>query len=273
MSESMISYPHPVFGNGDDVSGKINQPQFSYSITDEIIELNVEDLSTGNEDIDSLINSGEAAWQIRVHCARTYMRESFIANGDSWAQKLSGPDYEGTVTIESNVIALRPIEQYLPVNSHDDYSGEKFDLSTGELLAVTSPSRFSVDKDYDPLKAPVSSFIKVIEGDHKEGEYKVVFDDDLIFVKLSKSDWLEYPGIRDRVPALLHSALVLPVLTEAIRCMGEYASTRWSGRLQDIVEARDIDVENPLEGAQKLLSDPLSRSFKSINLELDKRGH
>lgn len=273
MLESIISYPHPVFGNGDDVSGKINQPHFSYSITDEIIELNVENLCTGNEDIDYLIDSGEAGWQIRVHCARTYMRESFIANGRSWTQKLSGPDYEGTVILETNVISLRPIEQYLPVNSHDDYSGEKFDLATGELIAVTFPSRFSVDKIYDPLKAPVSSFIKVIEGDHKEGEYKVVFDDDLIFVKLSKSDWLEYPGIRDRVPALLHSALVLPVLTEAIRCMGGYSSTLWSSRLHDIVEARDIDVEHPLEGAQKLLADPLSRSFKSINLELDKRGY
>jgi hypothetical protein len=199
------------------------------------------------------------------------MRESFLVSGGEWIQRLSGPDYEGSVELEIQIISAKNIHDYSPSGVHDDYDGEKFNIKKGEVLAIGGRARFHVDKVYDPLKAPVSSLIKIKEGEHKEGPFNLLLEDELIFVLLSKLDWKEYPGIRDRVPALLHGTLVLPVLAEAISNIHKHQSTLWAGRLQEIIDAKGIDTSKPLSAAQLILASPLQRTLQAVNVELDKK--
>jgi len=270
MGLNTISYPHPVLGNGDDISNNVMEPEVEYTITDEAIRLSASRLLTGHTGIDELVSSNYAQWQIRVQCNRTYMRANFLTSGPDWCHHLAGPDFEGTVDVETQVIAVRSIDDYSPDGAHSDYSSECFQIKPGELLAVGPAFRFHVDKNYDILKAPVSSLLQVREGDHEHGPFKVLLEDRLIFVELSKRDWQEYAGIRDRVPTILHSAVVLPVLAKAISDIGDYSDTIWANRLQEIIERRDIDTENPLNAAQELLDCPLKRTFDQVNAMLDR---
>lgn len=270
MSLNAISYPYPVLGNSDDISGGVMEPDIGYTITDEAIQLRVTNLRTGHTGIDTLVTDNHALWQIRVKCSRTYMRENFVTQGPDWSINLIGPEYEGSVKIETRVIAVVDIPSYSPLNSHSDYDGVNFQIKSGEMLAIGPDFSFHVDKVYDPLKAPVASLLKVEEGDHNTGPYQLILDDDFILVRLSKADWLEYPGIRDRVPALLHSTIVMPAIAAAIPEMEKNQSTLWAGRLKAIIEEKNINIDHPLMTAQELLNSPLKRTFDEVNAKLDK---
>ena len=270
MALNAISYPYPVYGNGDDIVGAVMEPSIAYTITDEAIQLKVSDLTTGHADIDGLVNDGIARWQIRVKCPRTYMRENFLVEGPEWDTNLTGSDYEGTVEIETRVLAVEDIAKYSPANAHEDYNGTDFFLKSGELLAIGPNFTFLVDKDYDPLKAPVASLLNVVEGEHDSGSFQLTLDDDIIIIKLSKKDWSQYAGIRDRVPTLLHSALVMSVLAVAITKVDEHQETLWSARLQDLIEKKAINTDCALTAAQEILDSPLTRTFDEVNAKLDR---
>ena len=272
MALNAISYPHPVYGNGDDIADAVMEPIIEYTITDEALQIRASDLITGHSDIDKLVNDGKARWQIRVKCPRTYIRENFLVADKKWSTNLAGPDYEGTVEIETCVLAIEDIDNYTPANAHEDYEDESFQIKSGELLAIGPDFTFLVDKVYDPLKAPVASLLKVVEGEHDTGPFHLILDDDLIIIKLSKKDWQEYAGIRDRVPSLLHSSIVLPVLAAAISNIYTNQGTLWSDRLKELIEIKEIDIEHPLIAAQVLLDSPLTRTFDEVNARLDKGG-
>jgi hypothetical protein len=270
MVASNISYPHPVLGNGDDISiGEIS-PTVAYEISDEAILLSVDGLTSGHADIDQMLKDGDAIWHLRIQCSRTYMRENFAANDSSFEVRLRGEDYEGMVDVDATIVARSDITDYRPAGLHEDYEDEKFQLRAGEVIGVGPTFRFLVDKVYDPLKAPVSSLVRITKGEHKDGPFTLVLDDDHIIVRLSKADWHEYDGIRDRVPTVVHSAIVLPALAEAIRKIREHFDTLWGGRLADLLEANGIDADAPLAAAQKILASPITRTFDEVNTALDR---
>lgn len=270
MERSKVSFPHPVLGNGDDISsGKIS-PDVSYEIRDESIRLSIDQLTTAHPDFDSLIVDGDAFWHFRIQCSRTYMRENFFSNDVAFEVRLNGDDYEGMVAVEVSIVTSKSIPKYRPSGIHDDYGDEVFRLCAGEVIGVGPTYSFHVDKIYDPLKAPVSSIMRITEGIHNDGPFSLTLDDDLIIVKLSKADWHEYDGVRDRMPTIIHSAIVFPALAEAITKIDENPDTIWAGRLKDQLEAKGIDRAFPLKAAQEILSSPVNRTFVDVNAALDR---
>lgn len=276
MLESGISYPHPVLGNGDDIANSVDdiRPNLECRIYDESVVLTINDLETKHRDIDGLIRSGDAAWLIRFNCSRTYYREAFLTRAQSWNNKFDGPDFIGKVSIDISVVAVKEIEGYAPNGMHSDYGDARFSIAVGELIAIAPAYTFHAEKDFDALKAPVASLIRVEKGSDDIGPFRCTYDDDLIIVSLSKADWYEYAAIRDRVPTTLHTSIVLPVLVGALTRLndGEAVGLAWSDRLEEIVARMELDIEEPLMSAQIILSNPLERAFAEVNKELDKRG-
>ena len=273
MANSNISYPHPVLGNGDDMNiGEIS-PVISYEISDEAIHLTAHNLSSRHPQIDQMVADGDAIWHLRIQCSRTYMRESYVTKYSEIEVRLKGEYYEGIVDVDVTIVAHKDISNYKPAGLHEDYENAEFQLRAGEVLGVGPTFRFLVDKVYDPLKAPVSSLLRITEGEHDDGPFMLTLDDDLIIVRLSKSDWHEYSGIRDRVPTIVHGAIVLPALAEAILHIDRHTDTLWGGRLKDLLEANNIPVGTPLSAAQEILANPITRTFSEVNTTLDGGEH
>ena len=271
MKESQISYPHPVLCNGHDIPGFQIDLGFEYEFSDESITLKTtKQLITGHKEIDNLVAEGTAKWLIRIKCARTYQREIFLTNIKDWEIALSGPDYEGNVRIETEIITTIDIDNYKPLGLHEDYGSANFSIQSGGILAIGPIFTFNVDKDYDPLKEPLQSIFKIMPGTHASGAFKTLLDDEFILVYLSKKDWAEYARIRDRVPFILHSVIVVPVLAKAISEIEEYETSLWSGRLNSEIAKRGLSSFDPLTVAQELLDSPLTRGFKELNTCLDR---
>lgn len=268
-----ISYPNPVLGNKDDLAVGNLSIDVQYQISEETIRLDFANLITNNSYLDNLVNSGQALWHIRVQCARTYMRENFFSDKVNKSIKLDGRNYEGRVAVEIFLIANGTIEHFCPDGLHEDYAGVSFNVSQGDILAISSDYSFLVDKLYDPLKAPVGSIINVKEGVNEFGPFEVIYDDDIILVELSKKDYKEYQGVKDRIPEFIHSSIVLPVLTEAIlKLKDDVGTTMWEARLDNIIKSKNLDLNAPLTTAQKILSSPVNRAFEAVNSMLDEEG-
>ena len=105
-----------------------------------------------------------------------------------------------------------------------------------------------------------------------EQSFECLLEEEYITIRLSKNDWRQYPGIKDRAEELLHSALVLPILVNAISVVDDYSEFLWASRLKAALAGKQIDQEDPLMAAQELLDSPIRRTFESVNVVLDREG-
>ncbi len=271
MAGSAVSYPIPVLGNADDISIGSVAPEINYLITDESVHVDVHGLGTGNKDIDGLISAGKAAWVVRLQCARTYYRTEQLLQADGGRVTCPAADLDGRVEVLIGAVAVKPVPLYQPEGMNKDYSGAHLNVLAGHWIVLGERYHFEVDKDFDPLKAPVASIMKVTEGKAPKGPFEVVLDDDLIEVRLSQNDWAQYHGISNRVPETLHSSLVLPALQYAIADLNQqrYEGLKWVDRLRAIAEVRGLELTDPLRAAQQLLDSPLGRGLHKLNERLD----
>lgn len=265
---SDVSFPHPVLGNGDDISVGTIDCELHYQCSAEAVELRLTGLTTGNPTIDSALREERAAWLIRVQCARTYYRKIWKEQGPDALIRIDGTDLEGSVEIDVRVCSTQSM-QWLPDGTHTDYENLSFQLADAEVLALGDSWRIHVDKDFDPLKAPLASWMRIVEGQHDDGPFEAEFEDDLVTIRLSRRDWKEYGPVRDRAPAVLHSSIVLPVLMQALLALKENNGERWKGRLRAVLDERNLSPEPPLQTAQTLLAEPLGRSLRELNVRLD----
>ena len=273
-----VSFPHPILGNGEAADADITVGQFEPLVelgaTPEHVQLTMSSLHTGNPTIDSLVNEGRAAVVVRLSCSATLFRvvRQTIKPKDIFTFR-SG-DLRGSVELEVAICALQPLPGYNPAGKNSAYGSSVFDVQAGQLL--TAPVEFSEelrDKAFDPLKQGVGSLFKVRESEELDGPFRVIFDEEMLVVELSKRDHLRYRELSGRVPGIFHGALVLPVLTAALPVAHdpEHQDLRWAVRLRTLLQHRGIDCEHPLEAAQELLASPLDRGLSDLQTALEEQ--
>jgi len=269
---SLISYPFPVLGNGDDIQHPAPTFKMIRRITGNVVELELcsAPLITGHQTIDSLVASGDAAWFLRVHCARTYFRKEFLLDPAAPRVAISTDDAEGTATCELFVVATKPLSRYRPDKMHSDYGTAVFDVRSGEILAHVDDFDVNIEPRFDPLQADPRSFVR-FEKDESvaAGPFRLDMDTDVLTVFLSRRDWDFVAEMNSRLPSLAHVAIVLPALIVAIKEIDQFSTLRWASRLKALLDANGLSPANPLEAAQRLLDDPLYRGYFGVGRELE----
>ncbi|KTG18934.1 hypothetical protein AUR67_17420 [Pseudoalteromonas sp. XI10] len=269
MATKTISYPYPVLGNRDDILSSDIDFDLETEAIDNRLVLKIPQLNVEHPELKELLEVESAAWLIRIRCSRTYFRVVDLISKSSWSKTLDSSNLEGEVVIDVSIIATKDISDYYPTGMNEDYGNQRFDIENCSVLALGPSFKIQIDKQFDPLKAPMASFIKIKCGEFNSGPFNIILEDDLIEVELSKQDWSEYSGIKDRAYNVLHSSLILPILSEAISKIDDYSDSLWSSRLKALIDEQQLEIEYPLHTAQKLLRNPISRTFKSLNSFLD----
>lgn len=268
------SYPHPVLGNEDDLGGFFRVAPFHYELKkDEVAISPVFNLK--NSAIEEFLRKGKASFIAEVECRSTFFRTSFATKNA--AEKFSIPArlVRERVAVGFYICANEDILQYRPSECHPDYGNSSFDIEAGDVLAFGGYTSFIAEKNFDPLRPPFSSFMSIMEGSHHEGPMQIDYDAAKITIILSKSDWKNYTGVRGQKTAegLLHSAIVFPVLIDAVHQIesgkGDYADMVWFGRLEAILDGRGLRGKDPFEATQKILDNPASRGFQSMESLLE----
>jgi hypothetical protein len=259
-----VSFPHPVVGNADDAAGNL-APEVVRSNDRRTLTLNIRELVTHNAALDRCIAEGLAEFVTRVECGSTGFRKSYLTR--KRAQQIKVPIHElyREVQIELGVIAKHDIPDYRPTDPHPDYGDSTFPVEAGDILAIAPPRHFVLDVQWDPLRAPMQSIMRIVRDDRDSGPMIAFLENDKIIVRVSSLDYDRYSMCKGNNPDVLHASLVLPVLIQAIQKKDDqdYQGFLWSQRLRDLL-GRIEDDEDPLVAAQQLLRLPLERALKQL---------
>lgn len=267
-----VAFPHPVVGLGDDLSGELrcNTPHFDFGVDN--TTLSIDGLEVTNPTIADMVRSQDAAFIARVGCGATYYREAFSAHGPVLEHVIPSAKLSGDVEIQVRVCALKRVDGYRPMGLHPDYGDRSFTVQAGDVLALGDEFTVRAEKQFDPLAADISSIMRVARGDREQGPFRVLFQSNQIRIELSREDYKRYGLASHAAPGVIHAALVLPVLSEAIAHVQNpaeqdemMAEAKWYHRLKAMLEARRIENdETPLAAAQKLLDAPFSRALDNV---------
>lgn len=263
------SYPHPVLGNEDDLGGFF-KVEFKYELGKDEIVLNPA-FSIQNKSIEDLIKSGKASFMAEAECRSTFYRRCFPARKPTGRFSIPSKMLRERVAVGFYVCADQDIRDYRPSDPHPDYKGAAFDIEAGDILAIGGYSSFIAEKNFDPLRPPISSFMSIMEGNQYQGPMQIDYESDKITIFLSKEDWKNYMEVRGQKLAegILHASIVLPVLVDAVYQVanrsGDYEDKNWYGRIEAILDSKGLREKDPFESAQKILENPISRSFSGIN--------
>jgi len=272
MKVNFKSYPYPVLGNEDDIAGSFGV-EFHYELGKEEIIINPV-FVLENATIESLMGKGKASFISEVECRSTFFRKSFSTRNATERFSIPSRALRERVIVGFYICADEDISGYSPKECHSDYEGSSFDIEKGDVLALGGYCSFIAEKNFDPLRPPVSSFMSIMEGNNHEGPMEIDYEPDKITMILSKTDWKNYMDVRGQKDAegILHSSIVFPVLIDAIHQVqngnDDYCEKNWFGRLEAIIDAKGLRDKEPFDAAQKILENPVARSFQGINLLL-----
>jgi len=273
MKVNTKSYPLPVLGNEDDLGGFF-KIEFRYELGRDAVVLNPT-FGLKNASIEELVKKDKASFVTEVECRSTFFRRSFSSKRQAEKFSIPARALRDRVAVGFYICADKDIREYLPSEPHPDYEGARFDVEAGDVLAVGGYCSFIAEKNFDPLRPPVSSFMSIIEGSQHEGPMIVDYDTEKITIVLSKADWKKYMEVRNQKLAegILHSAVVFPVLVDAIHQVqsgnSEYEEKNWYAKVEVILEAKGLRDKEPFDVAQKILDNPASRGFEGIQALLD----
>lgn len=257
------NFPYPVLGNRNDISGEFI-PELTYTIKEDYVEIKCK-FKTTNDYIFNLIKNTRAKYFIEVECGSTFYRRLETTNNDDINIKIESNLLKEKVEVQFYICSVAKIENYHPEGTHSVFDNEIFNIEVGDILALGGTVDFIVAKEFDPLKAPISSIIRLVKSESRnEGDIRVIYDNEKIIVELSKKDYEIYSQIKNNSIEILHSALVLPILVDAIyeANKGDDTLGVWVDKLKQICNERKINMDDPLSAAQIILNNPISRTFK-----------
>jgi len=269
MKISHRSFPHPVVGNSDDVVNAAFQAAISV-YNDRVNYYICVKLQCSSSTISELIKKGDAVYVLHVECGNTLYRAAIEFTQTE--REIMMPAENLNSTVEVNVVAQakRDMNKYKVDQAHPDYGGATFNVSAGDILAVSEGFTFDADINFDTLRA-MSSIMQIRERDDSvDAPMEVDLSEEKISIYLSQSDFMNYKFIRSQkvLSASLIATLVLPALMEALTVLkGDHSDvedTRWCRCLKRRIEQAGQTLDNPpLTLAQNLLELPIKRAFMS----------
>lgn len=268
MKAKNISYPYPVLGNDDDVMGTLD-PSFKHVLKRDNIVLKSR-FSLKNKTLERLIKEKKAAYTVEVECSRTFYRKLFSTFEPEADFLLPSTAVREHVSVGFFVRATEAIKNYEIVGCHPDYKDFKFEVGSGDVLALGGYTSFIAEKEFDPMQPAVSSLIAIKAGSKETGPMEIDYSQDKIFIKLSRKDHKNYLQIKNRtaIAGILHSSIVLPVLADAIRLVvtndEETQDNYWSRRLDIILRQQGFADQDPLISAQRILHEPIGRCLEGL---------
>lgn len=276
----MVSYPHPVIGNEDDVASEFAMPRFFVHDQGAHVALDFE-IRTKDPDVTELVQQGRALLALRLVCGRTFYNNTKalfpVKTGEGWRCRLDidADLLDGPTTAELLLLAAQPLQGLSWTHQHPDFLGAAFDVPARAVLGTAGEVKFDVGKSYDLLRPPLESYMRFhkAHSQHKQ-EFSVLVTPDGIDVMIGPD---LYDGFRaiGTAPALQFNAVVLPALVQALVEVDKLEpdddtkqSVWCQGLLRELAE-RGLASETALERAQSLLGNPLRRLLESDVLGTD----
>jgi hypothetical protein len=272
------SFPHPVLAPfRDDVSP--NDFSLRVRVSPDADNFYVEaHFAYSNPTLIGLVRDGKAIHSVHLECKRNFYREIFSSKEPIQRSTIKASELVGRVEISGFIRAQLPIDGYGISGAHADYGDTKFQIRSGDILAVCPTQYFDAFVDYDPLRS-ISSILTIRRSEKAdEGPITLETNDDKIVATLSQKDYDRYTNLKadPALGPLLANQVVVPVLLEAVHEIRddsdeefeEGMTKRWYRSVYKKLTDLGMDLRTKkypaLEALQVLLKLPLRRSLEGL---------
>ncbi|MDD5209837.1 MAG: hypothetical protein PHV36_10655 [Elusimicrobiales bacterium] len=274
MKVNSLSFPHPILGSNDDMTGsyEIDGPHVSRAV--DKIKITIGHVLR-NLDIQYYLDNGDAEFMVEICCPKTFFRKAYFSSTTSHTIEIPENLLRDQVLVDFYAVARRGIRDFHPKTAHNDYGVYKFNLNKGDVLAYAGNTQFSAPKQWLASDA-VGNFMEIIDGRFRTGPMKIELSCEKISIQLSTTDYDAYSLLQKsgRFDNLFHSAIVLPALLYAVVQFIEaeeqfevfaWASVLKDKRQNDAVLSKSVwSAENAPTIAQQILGNPVNRMFVTI---------
>jgi hypothetical protein len=211
------NFPHPVLDPaGRDVAGSAFQVTHSVRADKTSLYVRVE-FALNNDTLVQLISEGRAAFIVHADCNAAFFRKIFTFQESEGDFTIPLTDIKRELGLSFFICATTALEDYTIKGMDELYGDTKFRLNKGDVLAYAEQVTVQIF-DKDSLNK-LSSIMLVREGETSLAVPYTTYDQDKIEVTLPSAQYERYGRFKavTQVKAMLLTAVVLPVLVEAVQ--------------------------------------------------------
>ena len=280
----IISYSHPVLGNGDDFAIEWEIETYDEPIPADatggapVMRIHIECIETREEAINNLLINDEVALFLEAKCLNTCFRRWFpvSVSHDCGYVDIPSTFLQGIVKLGLTLEAVKVIDGYMPSAISEFYpKGQAFSLKRGDVLA-RHEAEFSVGEEYVQQNFPSVSWIKYrLSQETTLDEPQVDYSGSDVVIDLPPVHFQFIADGADKVDALIRCMYIAPVLSNCIEKVrqiekndsaNDIASCDWVESLKIQLEGFGIeDDDDSVSSAWKILRGSLHGAIGEIN--------
>lgn len=237
------------------------------------------DFTLNDDTILNLIQDDKAVYLVHAECPITSYRKLSISKEPFIDLKVPSTMLRGKFEVCTFIVANGEIKSYSNPNFHEDYTGLKFNLDKGNIIAIGTAKESDISKTDEDLEN-LPSIIKVFKSkDKKFGEMTVDTEGDYILVGLYEDCFEKYSILgRSQFKNTMLSLILLPAMIVVLERVAEdydnMEELKWFKVISSLLESIGVNVyelNNDLSSkgsilsiAQSIFDSPISRSITEI---------
>lgn len=267
------AFAYPVLGRSNDYL----DAEFQVAIEIKEQEVISEDIildytfSLSDEAILEKIESGHAAYGLDVSCSATMTAQAFHSKSDTGQFKLTANKYFSKIDIKPVIFVKKTITEFSSVNFNPEYEEISFNLSSGDVLAITDTESIYVQ----PKFVKFESMLEFAPSPKMEPWlYEINTEGDHIVVHTGSELQKAYLTLRSKDQTRPH--LMMSIYKDVIIfCLNHLkdspdTDTRWAQSFYKMLDNKGyknrIDENIPLSEINKIAQQIVgSRGVKAIN--------
>ena len=254
------AFPYPVLTNleGPGADYKDSAFQCSLKFSDTVQEDQSFELQylfmLSNDEIDDLIENGDARYAIEISCTETLKREiKFLDN--SGTTNINASELYGRVDFTPMVIVRNAKSAFTSVDLNEEYDNALFDLNFGDIIAIDD----TWTKYIEFNNLSFDSLIRVNTSDELDPlDYRIEPTPSIIWIYMGfeiRDIWNELQQNKELKPALAMSIYkdVIYLAIEEMISDEDSEANRWARSLRGAIESVGLSV-------------PAEHDFNQINV-------
>jgi hypothetical protein len=167
-----------------------------------------------NNDLADLIANGQASYVYHIECAQTGYRTALVSSEREATKIIPDGSVVGRVKVCPFIVAQTDIKDFVSAQFNEDYTGYKFQIDAGCVLAIGQQNNFDVEKERNDLTNAKSIFIITKDADPNATEMSIDIDRNKITIKLAEKDYYRYKSMSQsfEVQDTLNAMIIIPAL-------------------------------------------------------------
>ncbi len=234
-----------------------------------------------DEEINKLLNSKKLKIVTKVFCPSTKYRKIFEIQRGFDKIEINNRDINKRVELTTYIIASQDVYNYFSYNFNDDYRGMQFDIEKGAIIAIGKQESLFFEKDIDDL-TKIDSVVKIRDLRQENEPMSVMWDDEIIKINLSTSDYELYCRYSEYCVPIVNSMIVIPGLMYVLDQIAsdqidinDVMDKKWYRVLSKKISESTgkefnlnyIKANDSFEIIQKLFDTPIHDAMKEIELK------